>query len=839
MAEPNAPPSDQAGPPGSEAPSAATPAAVKLACYTCKRRKIKCDRQRPICLFCRKLDVPCEYPTRPEKPGPKTGSLQKAKRRRLNHSSGASSSGHGLASLSAAAGLAASADPARRNSESALSPTSCYSVAEDDSRARDDVQAHVAVPAEPPPASDQPDAGHPTSVPIFSRIMYPSHEAQTRPQSPSTVDASPGNQDGVATGITVQSVCEALSISRATYDLLMDSYFTNMTSFSLFRPGSIEPKFALMQHHSDAEALVAAMFSFSARHCLNADGCPSPSKFAHIASSKLDESVDRYGDTRPPFWLLQASILVTFYQLTLSVRSRSWRKLGDCIRHAYDLNLHIVDANRDPASTASRAGVSIQRWALLEERRRAWWAVWEMDVFASTIRRLPTAIDASLNLTMLPVSDSCWFNDEYQESCFLAEDCSLRWKHLARSGNQSARAWFIVVNSLMRNMQRVVYPAGSAMPSPRANRDDELNIMANCLYCTVSSLPADLVYQGETLDFRPNQAAPQDASVVAISPRQQHADKYAIHLMTQLCRFMIYHHKICARAPWLAQHQQHQHQHQQRTTPNKNGTGEAPPSTTTTTTTTAQQANSEWSNYINASDEIITVVRNSARDHYRYVNPFLVNTLWFAAAAQCACNVFGPPSFNKRLTGSNLDLLKLTIDRFIAFWGGMQNLQGKLARIETGLQSLMAGPSGGNGGGNGNGSERQRHRHRHRNTSGNGVATAGGQGSADGLAGGLTTTSAQMAADNLGLAPSLNGTAAAGTGPLLMMPGGVSTPAGWTDPNRWSSFGHHGPSLYGFAPQFPTTTGQNFYPAASADPMDFSPFGLEELLMAGMMEPQI
>ena len=230
----------------------------------------------------------------------------------------------------------------------------------------------------------------------------------------------------------------------------MESYFTNMTSFSLFRPGSIEPKFAMMQHHSDAEALVAAMFSFSARHCRDAavdraSDCPSPSYFAHIALTQVDDSVDRYGDTRPPFWLLQASILVTFYQLTLSVRSRSWKKLGDCIRSSYDLNLHIVDADYEPTSSADGKPIDVQRWAALEERRRAWWAVWEMDVFASAIRRLPTAIDGSLNLTLLPVSDSCWFNDTYQESCFLVEDCSLRWKHLARSGNQSAKSWFIVI----------------------------------------------------------------------------------------------------------------------------------------------------------------------------------------------------------------------------------------------------------------------------------------------------------------------------------------------------------------------------------------------------------
>ncbi|KAK3342130.1 hypothetical protein B0T25DRAFT_594390 [Lasiosphaeria hispida] len=606
--------------------------------------------------------------------------------------------------------------------------------------------------------------------------MYPSHEAQTRPQTPSNVETLHQHRDG-AVGINITSVCAALKISRATYDMLMESYFTNMTSFSLFRPGSIEPKFAVMQHHSDAEALVAAMFSFSARHCLGTDmaqasGCPSPSDFAQIASSQLDKSVDRYGDMPPPFWLLQAGILVTFYQLTQSVRSRSWKKLGDCIRYAYDINLHIVDANHEPTPAGERSTVNTKRWALLEERRRVWWAVWEMDVFASTIRRLPTAIDSSLNLTMLPVPDSCWFNETYQESCFLDKDCSLRWKHLSQSGNQSAKAWFIVVNSLMRNTQRIVYPAGSAvhsLPDRHAEKThDELSIMANCLYCTITSLPARLSYQGETLDFK---SRPPTSPLDTPNPRQDHADKYAIHLMTQLCRFMIYHHKICARAPWLAAPAA-------ATTPNPHG----PPSDTLEPPT-AQQAASEWSNYMNASDEIITIVRSSARDHPRHVNPFLANTLWFAAAAQCACRVFGPPAFNRRLMGSNVDLLKLTIDHFVVFWGGMESLRGKLARIETRLQSLLARPGEEAGG----------------------VVDLGGR--------------AVVPIHDDG-----GGGAVQGAGPMLVGPG---VPAnGWADPRG----PYFVPNLDDFTQQF-TMAGQNLYTSGS---MDFSPFGMEELLMTSL-----
>jgi hypothetical protein len=599
----------------------------------------------------------------------------------------------------------------------------------------------------------------------------------------------------------------------------MEYYFTNMTAFSLFRPGSIEPKFAMMQHHSDAEALVASMFSFSARYCRDGDNCPSPSHFARAASLKLDESVDNYGDMPPPLWLLQASVLISFYQLTLSVRSRSWKKLGDCIRYAYDMHLHLVDANHDPAATSAQAVVDIPHWALLEERRRAWWAVWEMDVFASTIRRLPTAIDASLNLTMLPVPDDCWFREKYQESCFLAEDSSLRWKHLAQSGNRSAKAWFIVVNSLMRNTQRIVYPAGPVMQSlndpNEPDYSDELNIMANTLYCTITSLPTDLVYQGETLDFRVKRTSSGDGDN-DVSPRQRQADKYSIHLMTQLCRFMVYHHRICARAPWLAQRQ-------------KGPPDRDEPTSLSSNSTSTQQANSEWSNYINASEEIVTVVRNSARDHYRYVNPFLTNTLWFAAAAQVACNVFGPASLNKRLTSSNLDLLKLTIDRFISFWGGMESLRGKLARIETGLQNLMTKPNH-LGGRDRSATAQRQHGPAARHPTAQipaGTVAAGGERS---VAGGVTDNMAQMPTGDRAMTLLHHGTGGVEAVPAAVMPQSINAdPTAWVDP-RWSGLGSE---LYGFTPQFTPTPGQTFYPVTTDDTLDYSPFGLEELLVGG------
>lgn len=223
----------------------------------------------------------------------------------------------------------------------------------------------------------------------------------------------------------------------------------------------------------------------------------------------------------------------------------------------------------------------------------------------------------------------------------------------------------------MRNTQLLVYAPGPAQIERTAeDREVELLSLANALYCAMSSLPDELAYHGEVLTFQKSNALGSEIDSLKLD-----TDKYSLHLMTQLGHFMINHHRVRAQAPWLY---------------------EGDEGTARSGQIDRQAANSEWLKYMNAADEIVSVVRNSSIQHYKYVNPFLVHTLWFAAAAQCSCRVLGPPSLVKyrRLADSNLELIRLTIDHFIGFWGSTERLKDKLARMEHGLKNLMEQRSG-------------------------------------------------------------------------------------------------------------------------------------------------
>ena len=439
-----------------------------------------------------------------------------------------------------------------------------------------------------------------------------------------------------------------------------------MTAFSLFHHPTFENKLLAISSPVHLQALLASMFSFSARfkdityRGSSHDKTPSPEHFYDLAERSVDDGLRECSEDPPPLCLLQALILTTYEQLTKGVRSQAWRSVGTCVRIAYELQLHLIDRAAPNTPNASSA-----ESALNEELRRAWWVIWEFDVFASTIRRLPTAIDWADNETWLPIDDKIWFANSSERSCPLNPDGALAWKSLENSGNKSPKAWFIVLNALMRCAHLLSYPQ-SYSPSRHQPSSMEyaqsaqsgLDVLANSLYCISLVLPAELSYHGEFLNF--------SISGSGRNSLQSDEARHSIHIMTQLSRFMIHHHQVFTST---SQH-----------------LGIA--STASGSNSPSSLDRTSWSLYLAAATEIVTIIRNSSTDHVKYVNPFLVNTIWLAAAAQIVSKIFQPPLAERRVAESNLDLLTMNLNCYVRFWGVSSTLQQKLSALGTRLQSF-------------------------------------------------------------------------------------------------------------------------------------------------------
>lgn len=59
-----------------------SPSHSTLACYMCRKRKIKCGRELPHCTICKETSQECSYPAKPLRPGPKIGSTHASSQKR-------------------------------------------------------------------------------------------------------------------------------------------------------------------------------------------------------------------------------------------------------------------------------------------------------------------------------------------------------------------------------------------------------------------------------------------------------------------------------------------------------------------------------------------------------------------------------------------------------------------------------------------------------------------------------------------------------------------------------------------------------------------------------------
>lgn len=442
-----------------------------------------------------------------------------------------------------------------------------------------------------------------------------------------------------------------------------------MVAINLFHQPTFHDKLSRNTSSAEITALLTAMISFAVRFQDSdtqnqKDIHRQAAHFLDLASNYSDTALKDCGDNTPSLCLLQAFILVSHGQLTQGVLGRAWRTLGTSVRLAYEMNLHLVDA-RGP-----EYALNSKRWCEDEEKRRAWWAIWEMDVFATIIRRTPTAVDWSQLETLLPVDDEHWFECKPTQSCFLQQDPILRWKALANSENQSPKAWFIVINSLMKETQRISSPRGIPNGNgPSSDGIDEarqrLEVIANAVHCFQLALPSQLKYKQQHLGF--------DARVHGeiSSLRQLHCSIYNIYMMTQLARLMTYRYDVFKGRFRVA-------------LPTRESDISHDKPDTQTKGKTERLAVNE---YFEAADDMLTIIHRSCDDHIRYINPFLSNTIWLASAVHLMRSQLCRTGEIKSAIKSRYEVLHLTYKRCVKFWDMHTAVQQNLETLEEQLEA--------------------------------------------------------------------------------------------------------------------------------------------------------
>jgi hypothetical protein len=186
---------------------------------------------------------------------------------------------------------------------------------------------------------------------------------------------------------------------------------------------------------------------------------------------------------------LQGCILLAYYFTVEGPCHRSWILTGVCIRLVYELDIDKVDQRGDSLHDANE-------WSHKEERRRAWWLVWELDSFSSIVSQRPFSVNRKRMTVHLPVSDEAWCANTPIKSSKLGSKPADAWTNLRDSPNQNPRCWAIVSNYLLS----LVFEKHEDRESISSIERQELH---TAITCFALSLPVSLQLKADSIYFDP------------------------------------------------------------------------------------------------------------------------------------------------------------------------------------------------------------------------------------------------------------------------------------------------------------------------------------------------
>ncbi|EKG11307.1 hypothetical protein MPH_11572 [Macrophomina phaseolina MS6] len=442
---------DRRAPDSQPAPA---PKAKRIACILCRKRKLKCDGQRPSCGTCKRLAHDCAYDEVRKKSGPKRGYVKALEAR--------------LQQVETLLKTQESAEPPRQQ--------------------RSSPNPNLFSP-DPPPSKDF----HNQNVALddISYVMdnvlrsgngispgeFPSMQT-TSVDNSSTSD--PFSWEMIGLGLD-----EPLP-NQDVIDELTQMYFEK---FNVVTPMIHRPRFFaamnLAPHLRPPIALRYIMWTLAAS---SSDKYASLQEhFYHRARKYIQmDEMKGHGEAILTLAHCQAWVLICSYEFKSMYFPRAWLSAGRAVRLAQMMNLHRLDG----------AGLDVKQclappkdWTEREERRRTFWACFNIDRYASIGTGWPMTIEEQDIATNLPAAD-----DAFEKS--IPENAISLEQALQTQGASSLTAYggVCVMAALFgRNLLHLHRPTED-------DRDDDINgpfwarhrAMDNTLLSLALALPENL-----------------------------------------------------------------------------------------------------------------------------------------------------------------------------------------------------------------------------------------------------------------------------------------------------------------------------------------------------------
>lgn len=468
------------------------------ACKGCNRKKTKCDMQRPICGLCRRTGNECVFPVRRK-------SLARKRFQAAANTQDVSEKLDRLLAMLEEPAVSRSGFLGQRFSEPANITVVDTAI---DTTAVDTTEK-VASPSLPSP--------YPTgaSLPLLDE------------SSLGVVDLSPSEPQFGSSPMNSGSLCSPMvppngepstsasdksnfKPSRLIMMGVVQAFFDYVQPWLplLHRPRFTEWTMSLFDHEKDELRELepdGALLMWSVA-LLASKFIPTGSATAHLSTSQLQalclqksrNAYERARDvTTPTVKFLQGGVLLGCYYYTNGLSAQGWILVGVCLRLLEETMISSVDDDLDEA-TSPCDFASNADWVAIEELRRLWWVVWELDTFGSIVSRRAFSMSRRHMPVRLPVSDDDWFaGNELSPPKIITTPGSTCMTMLGLK-NTNPRAWFLIANYLLSIAHELSWKRGDIGVNDRI-------ILQNDVVSFKMALPIE--YRLESCGLSPTRSA--------------------------------------------------------------------------------------------------------------------------------------------------------------------------------------------------------------------------------------------------------------------------------------------------------------------------------------------
>ncbi|KZL63105.1 fungal specific transcription factor [Colletotrichum incanum] len=382
-------------------------------CQGCRRRKLRCSRDQPICSHCKRLDSPCIYDLKKNKPGIKPGAVESLNRRVEVLENALLQKSHGESGFSNRNGHTES-NHAPAESQNVVGILSLLARELHKLNSKNRIGSQVGTPegvvdhAVLSPTTSSSSRRY--TVDGIEIVSHPHNQPRKRRR----VDSC-GNPN-IDLAFPLEDL-ENITTSLPPPDLLEDIINIYFNIIQPWIPILHETQFRRRVHDSEQlprlVVVLHAMVVAALRYVDNPETRPSIQEVERRAVRSRNivilNAMDQLSVEN-----LQALIILAFNDIGNGDASKAWSIVGSLTRTVEYLQLSIESDHQDkePLLKPLPSIPPPQNWTEEEERRRVFWNIFNLDRFCSVTTGWNTSLTSDDVHRRLPADGGLWHKEE-------------------------------------------------------------------------------------------------------------------------------------------------------------------------------------------------------------------------------------------------------------------------------------------------------------------------------------------------------------------------------------------------------------------------------------------